>query len=104
MSNDTSPLKGKTIPTYGKQDIEQCMSNFSLLILNNIDDMKKIKANLISSGKMSHSEKEYVRAFSWKLFLDTITIDDKTTLKSLIEETISKRKSVKNLIKKKYIK
>ena len=100
MSNDTSPLKGKTIPTYGKQDIEQCMSNFRLLILNNIDDMKKIKANLISSGKMSHSEKEYVRAFSWKLFLDTITIDDKTTLKSLIEETISKRKSVKNLIKK----
>jgi hypothetical protein len=89
----------KTIPTYGKQDIEQCMSNFRLLVLNNIDDVKKVKANLISSGKMSHSEKEYIRAFSWRLFLGTITVDDKSSLKTWIDETISKRKQARKLIK-----
>ena len=89
----------KTIPTYGKQDIEQCMSNFRLLVLNNIDDVKKIKANLISSGKMSHSEKEFIRAFSWRIFLGTITVDDKSSLKTWIDETISKRKQARKLIK-----
>ena len=97
-NNITSSKKG--IPTYGKQDIEQCMSNFRLLILNNIDDIPKIKANLISSGKMSHSEKEFIRAFSWKVFLNTIPIDEKSTLKTWIEDTLSKRKTIKNLIKK----
>ena len=97
MNNNS---KGKTIPTYGKQDIEQCMNNFRYLILNNIDDVMKIKAKLISSGKMSHTEIENIRAFSWKVFLNTITIDEKSSLKSWIEETISKRKTVKNLIKK----
>ena len=89
----------KTIPTYGKQDIEQCMSNFRLLVLNNIDDVKKVKANLISSGKMSHSEKEFIRAFSWRIFLGTITVDDKSSLKTWIDETISKRKQARKLIK-----
>ena len=89
----------KTIPTYGKQDIEQCMSNFRLLILNNIDDIKKMKTNLISSGKMSHSEKEFIRGFSWRVFLGTISIDDKSSLKSWIEDTISKRKSARKIIK-----
>jgi hypothetical protein len=97
-NNITSSKKG--IPTYGKQDIEQCMSNFRLLILNNIDDIPKIKANLISSGKMSHSEKEFIRAFSWKVFLNTIPIDEKSTLKTWIEDTLSKRKTIRNLIKK----
>ena len=89
----------KTIPTYGKLDINSCMSNFRLLILNNLDDIKKIKANLISSGKMSHTEKEYIRAFSWKIYLNTISIKDNSSLKTWIEETISKRKKIKNSIK-----
>ena len=90
----------KKIPTYGKLDINSCMSNFRLLILNNLDDLKKIKGNLISSGKMSHIEKEYIRAFSWKIFLGTISIKENSSLKTWIEETISKRKSIKNSIKK----
>lgn len=100
MSTNNSSSKVKNIPTYGKQDIEQCMSNFRLLILNNIDDIKKIKTNLINSGKMSHSEKQYIRAFSWRIFLDTIPTDEKSSLKSWIEETLNKRKAMKNLIKK----
>lgn len=90
----------KTIPIYGKLDINSCMSNFRLLILNNLDDMQKIKANLINSGKMNHIEKEYIRAFSWKIFLSTITIKENSSLKTWIEETISKRKLIKNSIKK----
>ena len=100
MSNNNLASKGKTIPTYGKKDLDQCMKNFRLLILNNMDNIQRIKENLIKSGKMSHSEKEYILGFSWKIFLDTITIDDKSSLKSWIEETISKRKSIKNLLKK----
>ncbi len=99
MNTNTSS-KTKTIPTYGKQDIEQCMSNFRLLVLNNSDDIQKVKENLINSGKMSHSEKEYIRAFSWRIFLGTILIDEKSSLKSLIEKTLNKRKTIKNLIKK----
>lgn len=90
----------KTIPTYGKLDIEQCMSNFRLLILNNIDDIQKIKVNLISSAKMGHSEKQFIRSFSWKIFLNSISTDDKSSLKTWIEETLSKRKEIKNLVKK----
>ena len=100
MNNSNLSSKAKAIPTYGKQDIEQCMNNFRLLILNNIDDIKKVKENLVSSGKKGHSEKEFIRAFSWRIFLNTIPTDDKSSLKSWIEDTISKRKSVKNLIKK----
>ena len=99
MNTNTSS-KVKTIPTYGKQDLDQSMSNFRLLVLNNSNDILKVKENLINSGKMSHSEKEYIRAFSWRIFLGTISIDEKTSLKSMIEETINKRKTVKNLIKK----
>jgi len=95
----TSSSSKKAIPTYGKQDIEQCMSNFRLLILNNLDDIQKIKTNLISSGKMGHSEKEFIRAFSWKIFLGTLSTDNKASLKSWIEDTISKRKSARKLIK-----
>ena len=97
MSNNS---KGKTIPTYEKNDLQQCMNNFRYLILNNLDDPKRIKTNLISSGKMSHTEKANIRAFSWKVFLNTITLDEKSSLKTWIEETISRRKSIKNLIKK----
>ena len=90
----------KTIPTYGKLNLNSCMSNFRLLILNNLDDINKLKANLISSGKMNHIEKEYIRAFSWKVFLDTISIKENSSLKTWIEETISKRKSIKSSKKK----
>ena len=99
MTSNTSS-KAKTIPSYNKQDIEQCMNNFRLIVLTNINEMKKMKANLISSGKMSHSEKEYILGFSWRVFLDVISIDDKSTLKSIIEDTLNKRKTIKNLIKK----
>ena len=90
--------KARIIPTYDKQDIEQCMSKFRLLVLNNINDIKKLKINIINSGKMGHCEKEYIRAFSWKILLSTISTVDKSSLKSWIEETISKRKLIKNLI------
>ena len=90
----------KVIPTYGKLDINSCMNSFRLLILNNLNDIQKLKANLINSGKMSHTEKEYIRAFSWKIFLNTISIKENSSLRTWIEQTISKRKSIKNSIKK----
>ena len=86
MSNNS---KGKTIPTYEKNDLQQCMNNFRYLILNNLDDPKRMKTNLISSGKMSHTEKANIRAFSWKVFLNTISLDEKFPFALIIEKYFS---------------
>jgi len=58
------------------------MNNSRYLTLNNIDDIKKIKVKFISSGKMSHIKIENIRAFSLKVFLNTITIEEKSSLKT----------------------
>ncbi len=62
----------RKIPQYGKLDIEECIKNFRILVLNNLNDIPRMKTDLITSGKLSHSDKTCVRAFSWKIYLNII--------------------------------
>ena len=51
--------KARIIPTYDKQDIEQCMSKFRLLILNNINDARIFLKSI---------KKTEVQVFSWQIY------------------------------------
>ena len=92
-------MSKRKIPQYGKLDIEECIKNFRLLVLNNIDDINRLKKDLITSGKLSHCEKTSVRAFSWKIYLNILSTNEKSSLKSWIDETINQRKNVKKMIR-----
>ena len=89
----------RKIPQYGKLDFEECVKNFRLLVLNNITDINRIKLELITSGKLSHCDKTYIRAFSWKIFLNVLSTKEKSSLKSWIDETNNQRKNVKKMFR-----
>lgn len=89
----------KKIPQYGKLDFEECVKNFRILVLNNINDINRLKSDLIRSGKLSHCDKTCIRAFSWKIFLNILSTNEKASLKTWIDETISQRKNVKKMIR-----
>ena len=95
----TNKSSSKKIPQYGKLDFNECIQNFRILVLNNINDINRIKTDLITSGKLSTSDKTSIRAFSWKIFLNLLSTNDKASLKSWIDETISQRKKVKKMIR-----
>ena len=89
-------MEAQTIPTYGKNDLELCLKNFNLHIILNINNMQKIKSNLINLAMNGKSEREYIRSTSWKIFLNTLPIiDNNSSLKIWLEETLSKRKLIK---------
>ena len=89
----------RKIPQYGKLDFEECINNFRLQVLNNLEDLNRIKTDLITSGKLAHTDKTCVRAFSWKIYLNILSINEKASLKTWIDETISQRKNVKKMIR-----
>ena len=87
------------IPQYGKLDIEECVKNFRISVLNNLNDMPRLKTDLITSGKLSHFYKTSIRAFSWKFYLNILTTNEKSSLKVWIDETLTQRKNVKKMIR-----
>ena len=89
----------RKIPQYGKLDFEECIKNFRLQVLNNLEEINRIKTDLITSGKLSHCDKTCVRAFSWKIYLNILQINEKSSLKAWIDETITQRKNVKKMIR-----
>ena len=89
----------KKIPQYGKFNLEECLQNFRVTVLNNINDIQRIKTSLITSGKLSTIEKTFVRPISWKIFLNALTTNEKASLKVWLDETINQRKTVKKMIK-----
>ena len=70
-----------------------------MIVLNNINDIQRIKTILITSGKLSTTEKTFVRPISWKIFLNVLTTNEKAPLKVWLVETINQRKAVKKMIK-----
>ena len=89
----------KKIPQYGKLDLEECVKNFRILVLNNINDITRLKSDLITPGKLCHCDKVCIRGFCWKIFLNVLPINEKISLKNWLEETLSQRKKVKKMIK-----
>ena len=94
----TNPAS-KKIPQYGKLDLEECIKNFRILVLNNLNDIPRLRTDLITSGKLSHCEKTFIRAFCWKIFLNVLSSNEKATLKTWIDETTNQRKNVKKIIR-----
>ena len=45
-------MSKRKIPQYGKLDFNECIQNFRILVLNNINDINRIKTDLITSGKL----------------------------------------------------
>ena len=95
----TSTSNSKKMPQYGKFNFEECLQNFRVIVLNNINDIPRIKTSLITSGKLSTIEKTFVRPISWKIFLNVLPTNEKASLKVWLDETISQRKTVKKMIK-----
>ena len=89
----------RKIPQYGKLDIDECIKNFRILVLNNINDINRLKSDLITSGKLSHTDKTCMRAFSWKIYLNILSTNEKASLKVWIDETMTQRKNVKKMIR-----
>ena len=89
----------RKIPQYGKLDIDECIKNFRILVLNNINDINRLKSDIITSGKLSHMDKTFMRAFSWKIYLNILSTNEKASLKVWIDETMTQRKNVKKMIR-----
>ena len=82
---------------YEKKNIEKCIEKFKTHILNNINDINKIKDNLLNLSLDKKTESEFIGAFSLKLYLNILSSNKNTKLKEWLEETLSKR----NLYKEK---
>ena len=89
----------RKLPQYGKLDIEECIKNFRISVLNNLSDIQRIKTDLITSGKLSTCDKTTIRAFAWKIYLNVLTTNEKASLKVWIDETMTQRKNVKKMIR-----
>ena len=89
----------KELPGYDKNDIEQCCSKFKEHILNNINDIPKIKQNLLNITLNGNSESELMRTFSLKINLNTLSSNKDTNLKTWLEETLSRRNAYKEKLK-----
>ena len=90
----------KQLPIYDKNDIELCCQKFQIHILNNINDINNIKNNLLNLSLSGKIESELMRSFSFKIFLNTLSSQKETTLKTWLEETLSQRKAYKEKLKK----
>ena len=96
MEENNSPKEYLIIE---KNNVDECLKKFENHILNNINDFVKIKNNLINLSVEGKTESELVRAFSYKIYLNTLSSNNDTTLKKWLEETLSKRNSYKEKIK-----
>ena len=87
------------LPSYDKNNIEDCLYRFKHHILNYIDNIPEIKKNLLYLSIDGKIGNEFMRSFSWKLFLKTLSSDENTTLKTWLEETFNQRKNFKKKVK-----
>ena len=95
----TNVPSSRKIPQFGKLEFEDCIQNFRILVLNNLNDIPRLKADLITSGKLSQSEKTFIRAFAWKIYLNILPTNEKASLKLWIDETMNQRKNVRKMIR-----
>ena len=87
----------------GKNNIDDCLQKFQKYILSNINDIPKIKNNLLNLSKEGKTESELMRVFSYKIYLNVLPSNKDSNLKKWIEETLVQRNLYKekqrNLIK-----
>ena len=90
----------KELPKYDKNNVEQCLNKFQNYILNNINDMPKLKNTLLDLSLKGKAESELLSSFSLKIYLNTLSTNKESTLKTWLEETLSQRNAYKEKLKK----
>ena len=101
MADNPTPFENKnlTIPRYGKHKIEICQSKFKTHIIDKLQNPFQLKQDIISLAINCHLHEELIRPHSWKLFLKTLTFNEKITLREWMEETYKKRELFKKTLK-----
>lgn len=87
------------MPSYDKNNIDNCIFKFQRHILNYIDNIPQIKKSLLFLSLDGKTGNELMRSFSWKIYLNTLSSDKNTTLKTWLEETFNQRKNYKKKVK-----
>ena len=90
----------KKLPIYEKNDIEKCIEKFKTHIINNINDIPKIKDNLLKFSLEKKTESEFMSSISLKIYLKLLSSNKNSTLKEWLEETLSQRNSYKEKLEK----
>ena len=89
----------KELPKYDKNNIEQSLNKFQSYILNNINDMPKLKNTLLDLSLKGKADSELLSSFSLKIYLNTLSTKKESTLKTWLEETFSQRNKYKEKLK-----
>ena len=89
----------KELPKYDKNNIEQSLNKFQNYILNNINDIPKLKNTLLDLSLKGKADSESLSSFSLKIYLKTLSSNKETTLKTWMEETLSQRNEYKEKLK-----
>ena len=98
MEEKTS-TSSKQLPSYDKTNFEDTQFKFQRHIINNLNDIPQIKKNILKMAKEGDITNEQMRPFAWKIFLNSLKCEQGSTLKSWLEETLSKRKLYKKKLK-----
>lgn len=78
---------------------EKNLLQFQNYIINNINDIQKIKNELINLSLDGKAESELMISFSLKIYLKSLSINKDTSLKKWLEETLSQRNAYKEKLK-----
>ena len=89
----------KELPQYDKTNLEHCLQKFQNYILNNITDIQKIKNTLLNLSLKGKIESELLSSFSLKIYLNSLSTNKESTLKTWLEETLSQRIEYKEKLK-----
>jgi len=87
------------LPSYDKFNFEQCTFSFRRHILNYLNNIPELKKNLLFFSLEGKTGSELLRSFSWKIYLNTLSSSENTTLKTWLEETFNYRKEFKKKVK-----
>ena len=99
MENQKQTSNINKLPTYDKLSYEKCVFSFRRHIINHIDNIPEIKKNLLDFSLDCKTGIEHIRSFSWKIYLNTLSSNENTTLKTWLEETMNLRNEFKKKVK-----
>ena len=96
---EQNTTSSKELPKYDKNNIEQSLNKFQTYILNNINDMSKLKNTLLNLSLKGKADSELMSSFSLKIYLNALSTKKESTLKTWLEETLSQRNKYKDKLK-----
>jgi hypothetical protein len=88
------------MPKYGKHKIENCRQKFKSFFIDNMQNLSQLKQIIVSLAINANLQNELIRPTSWKIFLNTLSSNNNTTIKTWLEETFDKRKEFKEKLNK----